>query len=331
MSTQEKYTILDIQGERRTVAQGMTSDAPTGLPAVKDPLKEMMCIIMCACRKLFEENKKVSAIVNDGEQQGEDALKALPETEETALAESRKLQQNCVAGLFQALDVASEYRSLVKAEVYYDMQGYRAGFHNMTDRLSGRPQPLMSRATPGKPLKWHWGVISHVGRRKNKLLSSPVFEGKGNSLRRPDVVVLRAPGFPDEPNIQMIYEMKFDEKPNRQQIQAYQRIVGGDGDRVQVIEVKDCKCEGRKERLREVSREDLMGWAAAMSAALAAAAAGKGRRPPGMEPVYVRTGLQIVASLALGALVVAALPVEVPAGVAAFIALMFGGAAAATR
>lgn len=175
MSDQQTYTILDTRGERRTIAQGTTTDAPSGLPAFKNPLKEMMCIVMCACKKLFENNRNAPELSTDGMTPGPDAAAAAPETEGSATEEPRKLQQNCVAALFQSLDEAAEYKSWVKAEVYYDMDGYRFGFRNMADRVQRRPQPLMSRNTQTKPLKWHWGVISHVGRRKNPTLSQPTF------------------------------------------------------------------------------------------------------------------------------------------------------------
>jgi hypothetical protein len=127
----------------------------------------------------------------------------------------------------------------------------------------------------------------------------------------------------------MIYEMKFDERPNREQEEVYKRIVNGDGNRVQVIEVKDCRCDKRRERMREVTREELIEWAATMTAALAAAAAsGGGRRPPELQPAHVSTGLALLAAVALGVVAVAALPVEVPAGIAAFFVLMFGATAA---
>jgi hypothetical protein len=330
--TQEKYTILDTQGERRTIAQGTTTDAPSGLPAFKNPLKEMMCIVMCACKKLFEDNKDSPELLTDGTLPGADAAAAAPETETTASDKAPKLQQNCVATLFQSLDAASDYRSWVKAEVSFDMDGYKAGFKNIGDKVNGRPQPLMSRTTPTKPLRWKWGVISHIGRRKNPTLSQPTFTAKGASLRRPDIVVVRNPAMPPvESNIAMIYEMKFDEPPNRRQLRVYQKIVNNDETRVEVIEVKDCHCQKRRERMREVTREELMAWAAAMTAALAAAAAsGGGKRPPDLEPAQVSTGLALLAAVALGVVAVAALPVEVPAGIAAFFVLMFG-ATAATR
>lgn len=334
MSGQERYTIIDIRGTRQTVAQGMTSDAPTGLPAFKNPLKEFLCIVMCACRKLFEDNQKAPELQTDGETPGVDAAAAAPETEESASAKPPKLQQNCVSKLFQSLDEAAEYHSPLKAEVWFDMDGYPAGFKYIGDKVPGRPQPLMSRKTPTKPLQWHWGVISHVGRRKNPKLSQPTFTKGGVSLRRPDIVIVRNPARPPvESNIAMIYELKFDEKPNEQQMRAYRRIVNDDRGRVDLIEVKDCRCEKRNERVRAVTREELMAWAAAMTAALTAALAASkdGRPPPDLEPAHVSTGLALLAAIAVGVLVVAALPVEVPAGVAAFIAVMLGvGTAAAT-
>lgn len=332
MSTPEKYTILDTRGERRTIGQGMTSDAPTGLPAFKNPLKEMMCIVMCACKKLFEDNKDSPELWTDDVTPGPDAVAAAPETEESASDKAPKLQQNCVATLFQSLDAATEWRSWIKAEVSYDMDGYKAGFKNIGDKISGRPQPLMSRNTPTKPLYWHWGVISHVGRRKNVLLSQPTFT-KGHSLKRPDIVVVRNPAQPPvESNIAMIYEMKFNEKPDKRQEEEYQKIVNGDENRVQTIEVKDCRCEKRNERIREVTKEELQAWAAAMTAALAAAAtAGGGKRPPDLQPAHVSTGLALLGAVALGLVVAAALPVEVPAGIAAFFVLMFGATTTATQ
>lgn len=156
-TTPDKYLILDTRGERRQIATGITTDGPTtSIPANQDPLRDMMCIIMCACKKLFEDNKKVPAVLTDGEQPGPDAAAAAPETEETATAEPRKLQQNCVATFFQLLDEAAEYKSPVKAEVSYDMAGYRSGFVSLSNRYA-RPQPLMSKSKPGMPLKWHWG------------------------------------------------------------------------------------------------------------------------------------------------------------------------------
>ena len=334
MSGQERYTIIDIRGERQTVAQGMTSDAPSGLPAFKNPIKEFICVVMCACKKLFEDNQKAPELQTDGETPGLDAAAAAPETEESASTKPPKLQQNCVSTLFQSLDEAAEYHSPLKAEVWFDMDGYRAGFKNIGDKVPNRPQPLMSRNTPTKPLKWHWGVISHVGRRKNPQLSQPTFTKGGVSLRRPDIVVVLNPAQPPvESNIAMIYELKFDDKPTRQQLEAYQRIVNDDKRRVDLIEVKDCRCEKRKERVREVTREELMAWAAAMMAALAAALAASkdGRRPPDLEPAHVSTGLALLVTIALGVAAVAAFPAQVAAGIAAFIALMLGaGTAAAT-
>ena len=296
MTTPDKYLILDTQGERRTIAQGMTTDAPNGLPAFKNPLKEMMCVVMCACKKLFEDNKNSPELLTDGTLPGLEAAAAAPETDATASDKPPKLQQNCVATLFQSLDAASDYRSWVKAEVWFDMDGYKAGFRNIGDKVPGRPQPLMSRTVPTKPLHWHWGVISHVGRRKNPTLSQPTFTPKGASLRRPDIIVVRNPARPpEESNIAMIYEMKFEERRDEGQVRAYQRIVNGDPRRVDVVEVKDCRCEKRRERLREVTREELLAWAAAVSAALAAAvAAGGGRRPPDLEPATVNTGLALL-------------------------------------
>jgi hypothetical protein len=334
MSDQERYTIIDIRGERQTVAQGMTSDAPSGLPAFKNPIKEFICVVMCACKKLFEDNQKAPELQTDGETPGLDAAAAAPETEESTSTKPPKLQQNCVSLLFQSLDKAANYHSPLKAEVWFDMDGYSAGFKNIGDKVPNRPQPLMSRNTPTKPLQWHWGVINHVGRRKNPQLSQPTFTKGGVSLRRPDIVVVLNPAQPPvESNIAMIYELKFDEKPDKQQLEAYRKIVNDDRLRVDLIEVKDCRCEKRKERVREVTREELMAWAAAMMAALAAALAASknGRRPPDLEPAYVNTGLALLAAIALGVVAVAALPVEVPAGVAAFIAIMLGaGTAAAT-
>lgn len=333
MSMSEKYTILDTRGERKTIAQGMTSDAPTGLPAFQNPVKEMMCIVMCACKKLFEDNQNSPEPWTDDVTPGPDAAAAAPETEETASDKAPKLQQNCVATLFQSLDKASDWKSWVKAEVSYDMDGYRAGFKNIGDRVPGRPQPLMSRNTPTKPLYWHWGVISHVGRRKNPQLSQPTFT-KGNSLKRPDIVVVRNPAQPPvESNIAMIYEMKFNERRDLTQEDHYKKIVNYDDTRVQTIEVKDCRCEKRSERIREVSKEELQAWAAAMSAALgaAAAASGGGRRPPDLQPVHVSTGLALLGAVALGLVAVAALPAEVPAGIAAFFVLMFGATQTATQ
>jgi hypothetical protein len=334
MSGQERYTIIDLRGTRQTVAQGMTSDAPNGLPAFKNPIKEFLCVVMCACRKLFEDNQKAPELQTDGETPGVDAAAAAPETEESASTKPPKLQQNCVSTLFQSLDKAAEYHSPLKAEVWFDMDGYRAGFTNIGDKVPNRPQPLMSRRTPTKPLQWHWGVISHVGRRKNRKLSQPTFTKGGVSLRRPDIVVVLNPTQPPvESNIAMIYELKFDEKPDEQQMRAYRRIVNDDRSRVDIIEVKDCRCEKRKERVREVTREELMAWAAAMMAALAAtlAASKNGRRPPDLEPAHVSTGLALLGALAIGAFLLAAAPVEVPAGVAAFIALMLGVGTTAVR
>jgi hypothetical protein len=334
MSGQERYTIIDIRGERQTVAQGMTSDAPTGLPAFKNPLKEFLCVVMCACRKLFEDNQKAPELQTDGEAPGLDAAAAAPETEESTSTKPPKLQQNCVSLLFQSLDKAADYHSPLKAEVWFDMDGYSAGFKNIGDKVPHRPQPLMSRNTPTKPLQWHWGVIGHVGRRKNPQLSQPTFTKGGVSLRRPDIVVVRNPVRPPvESNIAMIYELKFDEKPNERQLEAYQRIVNDDINRVQLIEVKDCRCEKRNERVREITREELMAWAAAMTAALAAAlgASKDGHPPPDLEPAHVSTGLALLAAIALSLVAVAALPVEVPAGVAAFIAMMLGVGTAAAR
>ncbi|MDC8784035.1 hypothetical protein [Roseateles koreensis] len=330
----EKYMILDTQGERRLIGRGVTTDGPTtSIPVSKDPLAEFMCILMCACQKMVEQNRKAPALLEDDVSPGADAAAAAPETEETASDIPPQLKQQCVATFFELLDKACNYQSWAKAEVSYDMQGYKFGFNNMTDRVSGRPQPLMSRKTPGKPLKWHWGVISHVGRRKNPLLSQPVFRAKGISLRRPDVVVLNTPGaWPDEPNIAMIFEMKFDEKPNERQEFAYRQIVRNDKSRVKVLEVKNCSCEHRKEKLREVSKEELVAWAAAVSAALAAAAqAGKGNLPNGLAPQHVRTGLALIGALAIGALAVAALPAEVVAATAGFAAWLFTANKVATQ
>ncbi|CAN5433528.1 hypothetical protein BH11PSE9_BH11PSE9_22220 [soil metagenome] len=324
-TTPDKYLILDTRGERRQIATGITTDGPTtSIPANQDPLRDMMCMIMCACKKLFEDNKKVPAVLTDSEQPGPDAAAAAPETEESATAEPRKLQQNCVATFFQLLDEAAEYKSPVKAEVSYDMDGYRSGFVGLSNRYS-RPQPLMSKSKPGMPLRWHWGVMSHVGRRKKEGWSFPLFERGGKSLRRPDIVVLRAPGmWPDEPYIAMIFEMKFDEKPEEQQIRAYRRIVGGDRNRVKVIEVKDCGCENRKERLREVTREELVAWAAAMTAALGAAAGNNDRRPPGLNPAHAQTAFEVLGAIVGGAIVVAALPAEVIGALALFVAWALG-------
>ena len=330
MSDQERYTIIDTRSKWRTVGQGITTDAPTGLPAFDNPLKETMCTVMCACKKLFEDNKDSPELLTDGVVPGPDAVAAAPETEESASEKAPKLQQNCVATLFQSLDAASDYRGWVKTEVWFDMDGYEAGFKNIGDKVPQRPQPLMSRTTLTKPLHWKWGVISHVGRRKNPALSQPTFTPKGKSLRRPDIVVVRNPLMPPvESNIAMIYEMKFEEKRNDKQVDAYRKIVNGDKNRLEVIEVKDCRCDKRRERIREVTREELMAWAAAMTAALAAAGAAGGgsKRPPDLQPAHVSTGLALLAAIALGMVAVAALPVEVPAGIAAFLVLMFGATA----
>ncbi len=334
MSSQERYTIIDVRGTRQMVAQGMTTDAPTGLPAFKNPVKEFLCVVMCACKKLFADNQKAPELQTDDETPGLDAAAAAPETEESSSTKPPKLQQNCVSTLFQSLDKAANYRSPLKAEVWFDMDGYRAGFKNIGDKVPNRPQPLMSRNTPTKPLHWHWGVISHVGRRKNPLLSQPTFTKGGVSLRRPDIVIVRNPARPpEESNIAMIYELKFDEKPDKEQIEAYRKIVNNDRLRVDLIEVKDCRCEKRNERVREVTREELMAWAAAMTAALTAALGNSdnGRPPPDLAPAQVNTGLALLAAIALGVVAVAALPVEVPAGVAAFIAMMLGVGTAAAR
>lgn len=332
MSEEKTYPVLDLSGERRVVGQGMTTDAPTGLPAFRDPVKELMCVVMCACKKLFEDNRDAPELQTDGEAPGVDASAAAPETPETSTTKPRRMQQNCVASLFQTIDKAANYRSWVKAEVYYDMQGYRARFRNIADKIPGRPQPLMSREPVTKPLQWQWGVISHVGRRKNVQLSAPTFTGQGNSLRRPDIVVVRNPAMPpEENNISVIYEMKFDERVNRPQVQAYERIVLNDRNRVQTIEVKDCRCEQRKEKIRQMTHAELMAWAAAVSAAMAAAANDKNNRGGGMEPATVSTGLAIVGAIALGVLVVATLPETAVAAAGAFLLrmLVVGGATTA--
>jgi hypothetical protein len=133
---------------------------------------------------------------------------------------------------------------------------------------------------------------------------------------------------PESLNIAMIYELKFDERRDLAQEQAYQAIVRRDGIRVQTIEVKDCRCEKRKERIRQMTHTELMAWAAAVSAALASN--DRDRRGGGMSPVIVSDGLAIVGALAVGVLVVAALPEAAVGALGLFFLRMLGVGAAAT-
>lgn len=50
-----------------------------------------------------------------------------------------------------------------------------------------------------------------------------------------------------------------------------------------------------------------------------------------LQPAHMSTGLALLAAVAVGLVVVAALPVEVPAGIAAFFVLMFGATRTATQ
>lgn len=128
---------------------------------------------------------------------------------------------------------------------------------------------------------------------------------------------------PDEPNIAMIFEMKFEQRPDKGQLDAHERIVGGDKKRAKVIEVKDCGCENRKERLREVTREELVAWAASITV-VGAAAGNNDRRPPDLNPAHAQTALEVLGALVVGAIVVASLPADVVGALVLFVAWALG-------
>jgi hypothetical protein len=326
MSEEKTYSVIETSG-RKTIAQGMTTDAPKGLPAFPEPVKELMCIIMCACRKLFEANGAAPETTEDGETATpEGAAMAAQPPEPSIEKPQKRLQQNCVSTLFQTLDRQANYRSWIKAEVYFDMQGYLARFEGPTDRTSGQPQPLMSRYPATKPYSWFWGVINHVSRRKNPTLSQPTFAAGGISLRRPDIVVVRNPAQPPvEPNIAMIYELKFDQHVERKQIEAYELIVDGDKGRVQSIEIKDCKCDLRREKVGQLSESELMQWSREVNSAIGASGLfGKGDTDDGLAPEMAKTGLKVVGGIAIGVLAIVALPEEAVVATGAFIAMMLG-------
>ncbi len=133
------------------------------------------------------------------------------------------LRQHCVTLALQALDNPPQYnQSRMKPEISYDM-------------TQSPPSPLMSRSGNGLAPSAHW---------QTRARQIPGYQSGTGMVRRPDVVIVRNPSLPPtQGNLAAVVEMKFPGDPrNPNQIKAYEKIAGGDPDRVVELDVNECRC-----------------------------------------------------------------------------------------
>ena len=143
------------------------------------------------------------------------------------------LRQECVKQTLDALGGPACDQSPFRAEISY----------NMTTRP---PAPFMSGAA-GRTLcrSRYW-----QGRAQEEIED---YVGGQGMVRRPDVVIVRnAAAPPVQSNLAAVVEMKFPgDSPRPGQIAAYERIAGGDANRVVVLDENECDCRRRREQEQE--------------------------------------------------------------------------------
>lgn len=134
-----------------------------------------------------------------------------------------ELKQQCVAQALRALDSATFDQSTMKPEISYDM-------------TQARPEPMMHRGGNGLEPSRRW---------QQRAREIPGYQPGTGMVRRPDVVIVADPSLPPvQSNLKAVVEIKFPpDGRDPDQIAAYQRIAGGDSNRVVELNPQECDCQ----------------------------------------------------------------------------------------
>lgn len=133
------------------------------------------------------------------------------------------LKQQCVTQALRALDNATFDKSTMKPEISYDM-------------TQATPAPMMHRGGNGLAPSDFW---------QGRARQIPGYRPGTGMVRRPDVVIVADPGLPPvQSNLKAVVEIKFPpDRSDPRQIAAYERIAGGDPDRVVELNPQECGCK----------------------------------------------------------------------------------------
>jgi hypothetical protein len=179
-----------------------------------------------------------------------------------------ELRQACVSALLLGLDLASDWKSPIKAEVSYDM------------KHAGGPDPIMDPAKPTRP-RSPWGAFWEMIKR---------YGAYTGGLRRPDVVTVNNPAAPPEQkNINRVIEIKFPgDTLTDVQRAAYEKIAGSPA-KFAVFTPTSCGCDEIEDSLHKlVLILELVGIAVLMVAIVADDLAGQVEDDPALIPLGAR-------------------------------------------